>query len=584
MAADPVSRVKVFLSRLRTPEAFLALAVCAALISVISLKAGFFAGLAFIFLCFRPKAAFVIALIYAAAMFAASHSAFVLDVQYSGSKRTLITTKGRLKGVSGDIATGDLLWGNFKYSVERMRNGIPRQIAEPTGNYSLYRVFMVSGILSARQQQSAALFNRSGGKVHTTQAHIYAIRGYIPGKEKDEYIITGLAHLLAMSGFHVGIFTGGLFLLFSFLPRKTRVIPIVLLLPLLIPLSGFAVTVLRAVFFAMAALIGWFADLKVMSLRFLALLAGFVLLFSPFSLFSISFLLSFFAVFGIIILFQKRYSFVKGIIIVGVASSVFIMPFQLYFFGTANMASVITTVIMTPVVWAQMLFGLAASVLPSVMIAPLAVIEQFAAWLMDAMYKLTWPFMYVSKQSASLLAPAFVIAMMLSFTRFRLASLAMLALPLLPIYPKHEIYFPKLPPSTKGYVLVDGKQSEIFYQGMLSTFVYDMVPAAARFGIKTFDHGSIRIFDGENLYLKIRDTTTTGLVCVNNLNGGCPYSYSTRSNTLKAPLPEATKAFIIYNNKPVDPRILIQSELDGGLVIDLSEGTIDVDKSEPGDI
>ncbi|MDR0453949.1 MAG: ComEC/Rec2 family competence protein, partial [Deferribacteraceae bacterium] len=323
-------------SRLRSPEFFLALTVLVALLSVFSLRAGFWAGIALIFIVFRLKQGCFIAVIYVAALFISSHSVFILDIDYSGGKRTLITTKGKISGLPFANATvGDLLWGSFKYDVQRTKKGVPRLSAELSGDYTLHKIFIVSSLLKARQHQSATMFNRSGGKIHITQAHIYAIRSYITGKERDEYVITGLAHLLAMSGFHVGIFTAGIFFIFFFIPRKTRIIPAIIMLPLLIPLSGFAITVVRAVFFAMAALIGWSADLKVISLRFLALLAGFILLFSPFSLFSISFLLSFFAVFGIIMLFKTKYTYIKGIVIVGVACSVFIMPIQLYFFGTA---------------------------------------------------------------------------------------------------------------------------------------------------------------------------------------------------------------------------------------------------------
>ena len=562
------------LDKIRTPELFFALTVCAAFVSVFSLKVGFYAGIALIFIFFRLKPACIILLFYIAGTFMSAHSAFILDIQYNGGKRSLITTKGRLNNVQvNEPSIGDLMRGAFKYDVQRTKHGIPRLVAEPVGDYTLHKVFIISTILKERQSKSASLFNRSGGKIRTTQAHIYAVRSYITDRERDEFVVTGLAHLLAMSGFHVGIFTAGVFLLFSFMPRRTRVIPAVILLPLLIPLSGFAITVTRAVFFALATLIGWFADLKVVSLKSLALLAGFILLFSPFSLFSISFLLSFSAVFGIIVLLRERRTFLKGIIAVGIASSIFITPLQLYFFGTANIVSVLTTVVMTPVVWAQMVTGLFAAVFPSVMIAPLSVIEQFAAWLMTFLYKVTWSFMYVSKQPSVLLAAVFIAALAVSFTKYRLISVAVLFLPLLPWYPKHELYFPKLPPSAKGYVLVDGNRSEIFYQGMRSAFVYDMLPAAARFGIKKFDYGSVRIFDGENLYLRVRgNNATTGIVCVNDIDGGCPYFYSTRSNVLKPPLPQDVKSFVIYNNKPVDPRIIVQSGRNNGLVIDLSDG------------
>jgi competence protein ComEC len=386
-----------------------------------------------------------------------------------------------------------------------------------------------------------------------------AVREYIPAALTDQYIITGLAHLLSMSGSHVAIFTAGIFLLFCFLPGRLRAVPVIVLLPLLIPLSGFTVTVVRAVIFAVAAMTAWLLDLRILSLRFLAVVAAGILLVSPYSLFSISFLLSFCAVFGIVALFKGRYRPVVMIVVVGLASTVFTLPLQLYFFGTSNVFSILTTVLLTPVVWLQMVLSVLSFVFPVVTVAPLSLVERFAAWLMEHAYSLSWHFFYVAKPPALFLGISFLAAFALSFTRFRPLSLIMLVLPLLPLYPSDTLVFPALPPSQKGYIMTSSGGSEIFFQGMRTTFTRVMVPEAGRLGIKTFDYGRIRIFDGKNLYLKIKNPEKfTGLVCINE--DGCPFVYYTRSGSLKQPLSPNTLFYIIYKNKQVDPRIILQAD------------------------
>jgi competence protein ComEC len=311
----------------------------------------------------------------------------------------------------------------------------------------------------------------------------------------------------------------------------------------------------------MVFLIAWCADLKVRSLNFLALLAGIILLLSPFSLYSISFLLSFGAVFGIITLVNRDYDPVTTTVAVGLASTVFTLPLQLYFFGTSNVLSVLTTVIMTPLVWAQMLMGLAAIAIPTVMIAPISVIEQAIAWLMEIMTRVSWYTLYVAKPPTIVLVVSSVIAVGLCFTKYRLASLLIMFMPLLPIYEKNVVIFPDLPPSQKGYIISSPEGTEIFFQGIYTSFVYNMVPQAAKLGIKEFDKGKITIFNGENYYLRIRQPESfTGIVCVNDKEG-CPYHFSTRSDSLKPPLPESVRVFVIYKNPPIDERILLQSEL-----------------------
>jgi competence protein ComEC len=523
--------------------------------------AGTICAILTILLCFRKKIRIAMLFSYILFIVFWGNSAFVLDKEASPSGAILHTTKGRFKAMHTDIAVGDLIFGGI--TEERGRSsltGLPYRWYKKPVEYQLYRVAFVSWFLQMRQERAASLAYRSGGEIVSTQAHIYAIRKYIPDKLADEYIITGLAHLLAMSGFNVGIFTAGLFLCFFFLPRKVRTVPVFFILPLLIPLSGFTVTVIRSVLFALAALFAWALDLNIRPLHFLALVAGFFLLFTPFNVVSISFLLSFFAVFGIFVLY-KRCGLVKGIILIGIASSVFTLPIQLYFFGTANVLSVLTTVIMTPVVWAQMMMGLLASAFPDLMIAPLIYTERVAAWTMGVLSDISWHVLYVARPPVPLAIASFLVAVALCFTRFRIISLAILFIPLLPIYEKDVLIFPDLSPSHKGYVLSHNGKTEIFYQGMRQGFVRDILPEAARLGVKSFDYGSIRIFDGENLYVRIKEPgKRSGLVCVNE-EKGCLYQYMTRSNSLSEPLDPNVKAFVLYNNNYRQENIFIQKEL-----------------------
>ena len=519
---------------------------------------------------FKGIPAFLLLFLYAFFVQVWGSSAFILDMDYGKNGITYYTTKGIVKNLEKNATIGDFISGGFTHETVRSSfSGLPYQRHQLTGKYELYRVAFVSSFLEARERESARLLLASGGEIVSTQAHIYAVRKYISPKMTDEYIITGLAHLLAMSGFHVGIFTGGFFLLLFFLPRKLRAIPVILLLPLLIPISGFTVTVVRSVIFALTALLAWVFDLKLSALHLLAVLAGLFLIFTPQALFSISFLLSFFAVFGILSLMKRRYGPVRSIVIVGIASTVFTLPLQLWFFGTSNVFSIVTTAIMTPVVWVQMVLGLLAVPFGEFIIAPLALVERFAAWLMEKLALGSWYFMYVAKPPTVLLVASFLTAFSLSFTRVRLLALLILLLPLLPVYEGNILIFPKLAPSQKGYILKTGESTEIFYQGMYKGFVRNMLPEAARMGIKNFDYGQIRIFDGENRYIRIKSPGEfSGLVCINEMSG-CPYQYMTRSGSLTSPLDENVKLFVIYNNKLADERIIIQKELEGNFQIKL---------------
>ncbi|MDR2105098.1 MAG: ComEC/Rec2 family competence protein [Deferribacteraceae bacterium] len=543
-------------AKLHTVQALLGCAVCYSLLCNLYTPAGYILLTFAFFLTFPPKRAVGITVIFFFLEFALINSAFVLGEDYFGNEKVFRTTKGVMRGITAD--TGELLVGKFKRE-EKVRL-FSRRYYTPSGELKRFNVPIISSLLKKRIEHSQTLYYGSGAVIKTTEAHIFAVRSYIDDELSDKYAVTGLYHLLAMSGFHVLIFSTGVFLLFSFIPKKARVLPALIILPLLIALSGFTTTVIRAVIFCWCAFLAWFLDMKISFLHFIAFVAAWMLIIAPDNLFSISFLLSFWAVFGIGVLAKKGLHPLISAVMIGVAATVFTLPIQLYFFGVSNIMSVFTTVLITPVIWVQMVLGILSIFFTEWMLEPLILIEYLNTWLIDIMYKISLPFLYISKPPTLFLVVSTIAAFILTFTRVRYLAAAVVILPLLPIYPRDIIIFPELPPSQKGYILVYNNKSEIFFQGMHSSFVRRMLPAAAKLGIRSFDYGKIRIFDGKNLYIKIKDETNqTGIVCINS-DDGCPYAYFTRSNLLKPPLRQETKNYIIYKNNPIDERIILLSE------------------------
>ena len=127
----------------------------------------------------------------------------------------------------------------------------------------------------------------------------------------------GLAHLLAISGLHMGLFTGAIFfffrLLLSCVPALALQYPIkkwaaglavaggaVYLL-----LSGGSIPTVRAFIMVTIVFLGVMFDRKAISLRLVALAATVLLLFTPEVLLSISFQMSFAAVTGLVFFYEK---------------------------------------------------------------------------------------------------------------------------------------------------------------------------------------------------------------------------------------------------------------------------------------
>ncbi|HLD95237.1 MAG TPA: ComEC/Rec2 family competence protein [Alphaproteobacteria bacterium] len=134
---------------------------------------------------------------------------------------------------------------------------------------------------------------------------------------RQHYVQAGIAHVLAISGLHLSLVAGFVFLLLrrgliplSFLffqglnLKKVAAVGVILLTAFYVVISGMGYPALRAFVMISMAMVGILLDRQGLTLRFLALSATFILLIDPHSLFSISFQLSFAAVLALVAFYE----------------------------------------------------------------------------------------------------------------------------------------------------------------------------------------------------------------------------------------------------------------------------------------
>jgi len=146
------------------------------------------------------------------------------------------------------------------------------------------------------------------------RALIIGESGAIPEGLRELFTRTGVSHILSISGFHVGVIAFFLFHTAFAAARRSRflllhlclrrlilllTIPVILLYLLL---SGAAPATVRSVVMICAYIAALLLDRETDPLNPLILAAFLILAFSPVSLFDISFQLSFFAIWGIIVI------------------------------------------------------------------------------------------------------------------------------------------------------------------------------------------------------------------------------------------------------------------------------------------
>jgi competence protein ComEC len=146
------------------------------------------------------------------------------------------------------------------------------------------------------------------------QALVLGEQGNIPEEVREDFVVSGIAHLLAISGDHLGIVAFLSFSLYLWVMKRTEIVLLslsakkwaaMLTIPCLLLytfIAGGGMSVIRATFMVIVFFISIVFDRERHLLHTLALAAFFILIFSPPSLFDVSFQLSFLAVLSILYL------------------------------------------------------------------------------------------------------------------------------------------------------------------------------------------------------------------------------------------------------------------------------------------
>lgn len=190
-------------------------------------------------------------------------------------------------------------------------------------------------------------------------AMLFGENTYLDEAVKEEFRLTGIAHLLAVSGLHFSI----IFMIISFIAkaskanRKTSFVIEAVVIFLYCYLCKFSVSVIRAGTMAFIANYAKLRHKSYDSLSTLSLIAFVILCINPLKLFNISFVLSFIAVFSIIMLMRLFNDFfsrffkdkVASALSVNIAVQIGMFAVNLYYFGRYAIFSGIINILLVPI-------------------------------------------------------------------------------------------------------------------------------------------------------------------------------------------------------------------------------------------
>lgn len=208
------------------------------------------------------------------------------------------------------------------------------------------------------------------------KAMILGEKQYLTIEQKEAYQQSGISHILAISGLHISILGYGLYrMLIRLISRKNASLVTIAFLILYCMLTGGSTSTIRAVYMLIliiiAEVIGRTNDIY----SSLSLTALSLLVYNPYYLWDIGFLLSFSAVLGIVALvpildslYNEKDNVIISIFNVSLAAFLITTPILLYNFYELHIYSIIINIIVVPLMSLIIMFGFIALITGSVWI------------------------------------------------------------------------------------------------------------------------------------------------------------------------------------------------------------------------
>lgn len=190
-------------------------------------------------------------------------------------------------------------------------------------------------------------------------------KNFLTDDLQESFRKSGTSHVLAVSGLHVGIVFIVFSTILSFLGKhgklfQLRQILIILALWFYAFVTGFSPSVLRAVIMLTVYCISTLIYRKGFTYNTLAIAAFIILIINPYSLFDISFQMSFVAVFSILFfmpILEKLYKpknkatkYIWDLFTVSLAAQLGVFPVVLYYFGTFPTYFFIANMLIVPLI------------------------------------------------------------------------------------------------------------------------------------------------------------------------------------------------------------------------------------------
>lgn len=196
--------------------------------------------------------------------------------------------------------------------------------------------------------------------VEIAYSSLFGEKEMLNENHKLSFRLSGVAHLLAVSGLHVGIITGILYTILNFFKIK-KVARLAIVTPILLfymYICNFATSILRASIMAIVLMLSDVFGEEYDIFCSISLAGIIIYAINPLCVFDVSFLMSFSCVLGIAMLYKPIYkALIKGkfnkkvasSIALSLSSTLSLMLIMAFFFRTLNVISIVANLIIIPI-------------------------------------------------------------------------------------------------------------------------------------------------------------------------------------------------------------------------------------------
>lgn len=206
-------------------------------------------------------------------------------------------------------------------------------------------------------------------------------RSTIPQSTSDELSITGLTHIVAVSGYNLTIIIVAVRKMLERASKFQTTIGAAALMLTFVLVTGFSASIIRAALVSGLSLLAWYYGRTFKPMLLICLAAAATALWNPFYIWSdLGWYLSFIAFFGVLIVAplvaqtirkNKEPKLIAALLIETIAAQIVTLPLIMYIFGRVSLIGLVANVLVVPLVPLVMLLSLVAG-LAGVFVAPVA--------------------------------------------------------------------------------------------------------------------------------------------------------------------------------------------------------------------